>query len=196
MMMCAMLFAAVVISGRERHNFLGAGRCSEACHNGEATGNQYKLWQSSPHARAVRDLATEKAREIALKVSANDPASNRECLSCHTTGGGKHEITKDEGVGCEACHGPGSGYYSASDHVDYLDREGAYMKAIKKGMYPVLSIVDSHLKKREKLCLSCHNESRPCYPEDPGERVKQKITIQVIDKLVKGDVDLRHPLRR
>ncbi|HOW83817.1 MAG TPA: cytochrome c family protein [Spirochaetota bacterium] len=197
----ALTFATIIacagiLSGGGSHTYIGVETCAGSCHNNDAIGNQYRLWQMSPHARAMRDLVGEKGREIAAASSIKEPDKDPACLQCHTTGGGKNAKTRDESVGCEACHGPGSDYHETSVHVDYIDRESAYMKAIKKGMYPILGIVDSHLKKREKLCLSCHSESRPCYPADSAERIRQKITIQVIDKMVKGDVDLRHPLRR
>ena len=99
-----------------------------------------------------------------------------------------------EGVGCEACHGPGSVYYIASNHVDYSSRENGYRRGIKNGMYPILGI--GSLKTRERLCLSCHKKERPCYPENPVNNYEYKIPIQTIDSLWKGDVNFRHPLRR
>jgi len=99
-----------------------------------------------------------------------------------------------EGVGCEACHGPGSEYHTASNHVDYSSRENGYRRALKTGMYPVLGI-DS-LKTREKMCLSCHKNSRPCFPEGQVRIFEFAIPIQTVDSLKKGDINFRHPLLR
>ena len=118
-----------------------------------------------------------------------------ECLKCHTTGGGKSIITKSEGVGCESCHGPGSKYSILSNHVDFNYRLNGYVKAKKNGMYPILSM-ELNLKNREKLCLYCHRKERLCWPSDVNEIQKQKISIQVIDKLRKGDKNFSHRLRR
>ena len=96
-------------------------------------------------------------------------------------------------MGCEACHGPGSGYYRANVHVDYESRENGYRRAVKAGMYPIRGI--RALKLREKLCRSCHTRKRTCFPEN-GNVYQYMIPLQTVDNLQKGDVDFRHPLRR
>jgi hypothetical protein len=78
--------------------------------------------------------------------------------------------------------------------VDYASRENGYRKAVKLGMYPILGI--TALKYREKLCLSCHTDKRPCYDKYTREPYKYKIPIQTVDSLMKGDVNFSHPLRR
>ena len=180
----------------KQFQYLGVKKCTQQCHRSNAIGNQFGAWQSSPHARAYAILKEAKAVQIAKKMSIPEASSSARCLTCHTTAKGTIDRIKEDGVGCEACHGPGSSYHSASNHVDYIDRKGAYVRAIKHGMYPVLGLVDSHLKKREKLCRSCHNNGRPCYPTDNGNKYRVMLSIQAIDQMVKGDVDLRHPLRR
>ena len=109
------------------------------------------------------------------------------------TGKGSSSVTAKEGVGCEACHGPGSGYYRANVHVDYTSRENGYRRALNAGMYPIRGI--KSLKFRERLCLSCHDKKRPCFPEN-GNPWDYLIPIQTVDSLEKGDVNFRHPLRR
>ena len=173
--------------------YTGSAACGE-CHGQEAIGNQNKIWRSSPHARAFRTLKSEKALKISENREIKDPANDSNCLKCHSTGGGKTQELKEEGVGCEACHGPGSIYSEMSIHVNYTNRESAYNKSIKYGMYPILGI--KHLKKREKLCLHCHNSDRPCFPTDKQEIQRQLHPIQVIDTLRKRDVDFSHRLRR
>ena len=64
----------------------------------------------------------------------------------------------DEGVSCESCHGPGSGYKS---NAVMKDRE----KSIAKG----LIIQD------EKLCKTCHNEESPHYKGFNYEEYLKKI---------------------
>lgn len=77
--------------------------------------------------------------------------------------------------------------------MDYENRENGYRRAVKAGMYPIRGI--RALKLREKLCLSCHVKTRPCFPEN-GDPYKYMIPIQAVDSLQKGDVNFRHPLRR
>ena len=180
-----------------RYNYIGVRKCA-VCHGEDAIGNQYKLWQASPHAKAVRMLHSERAREIAKKISIKEPHNSNKCLKCHTTGKGKVDSLRSEGVGCEACHGPGSGYQSAGNHVNYSDptRLKGYQKAISRGMYPILSITGTHLKNRERLCKSCHQDKRPCFVAEKKNNLMKKMTIQVVDKLKRGDVIFKHPLRR
>lgn len=173
--------------------FIGSQSCKE-CHGEDAIGNQYKIWASSPHARAYTLLTGEKGAEIAKKLKITSPEKKTECLRCHSTGKGAVSSIVKEGVGCEACHGPGSEYRTASNHVNYESRENGYRRAIKMGMYPILGI--ESLKTREKLCLSCHRQDRPCFPENRINNYKYIIPIQTIDSLRKGDVNFRHPLLR
>ena len=75
------------------------------------------------------------------------------------------------------------------------------MTARKNGMTNILG--DKNIKRREKMCLGCHNDKRPCYPTDVQEIYRQSISLQVITQMRKGSVqqkdrdsavDLRHRL--
>ena len=196
LLLASLLLVKFPLSGFEESNsftVVGYKVCKE-CHDNDTIGNQYKIWASSPHAKAYKLLLGEKAAQIAEKTKIKSPEKNYECLKCHATGKGLVESVKTEGVGCEACHGPGSEYYKASNHVDYSSRENGYRRAIKNGMYPILGI--ESLKTRERLCLSCHRKERPCYPEGLINHYDYMIPIQTIDSLWKGDVNFRHPLLR
>ena len=193
----SIFLAGFPVSGLEDKDlsfaYIGSNACKE-CHGEDAIGNQFKIWSLSPHAKAYNLLLGEKAAEISKKAKINFPEKDYGCLKCHTTGKGAGSSIIKEGVGCEACHGPGSEYYTASNHVDYTSRENGYRRAVKLGMYPILGI--ESLKTREKLCLSCHRPERPCFPENKRNTYEFKIPIQTIDSLRKGDVNFRHPLRR
>jgi hypothetical protein len=173
--------------------FVGHKVCKE-CHGIDKIGNQYKIWVSSPHANAYKELLTANAAEIAAKNRITSPEEDSQCLKCHATGKGAVEEIVEEGVGCESCHGPGSEYQYASNHVNYVDRESGYATALKNGMYPIRG--EASLKIREKLCLTCHKKDRPCYPEDIQDHYKYQIPIQVVDSLKKGNINFRHTLRR
>ena len=182
-------------SERDTKNFtfVGSKVCGE-CHGLDEIGNQYKIWASSPHANAYKKLLTAKAIEIAKKNKITSPEKDYQCLKCHATGKGTLREIIEEGVGCESCHGPGSEYHHASNHVNYSNRASGYATGIKNGMYPILGI--ESLKIREKLCLSCHKKARPCYPENTRDHYKFQIPIQVVDSLKKGGVNFKHPLRK
>ncbi len=183
--------ATFLLSENRRHGYVGNAVCA-TCHAAESIGNQHNQWLRSPHAKAVLILGTDAARSIARAHGIEKPEGDRRCLACHTTGGGAEPKTIEEGVGCEACHGPGEAYHEYANHVDTVNRRGGYETALKNGMYPVLGI--SSIKKREKLCLRCHNSRRPCFPSESDEIYRQSISLQTIAEMKKGDLDLGHRL--
>jgi hypothetical protein len=185
------IFDADSMSGKKKHTYVGSSACGK-CHAAESIGNQYDLWLQSPHAKAIKILKSEPSHTLAKKLSINEPSEDLQCLKCHATGGGKDKKTNKEGVGCEACHGPGSDYYEFIGHVDTVNRQSAYETALKNGMYPTLGI--KNIKKREKLCMRCHRNQRPCFPESPQEVYRQSISLQVITDMKKGDLNLVHQL--
>jgi hypothetical protein len=82
--------------------WVGAEACT-SCH--EAV---HDAWQQGPHAGAMRTLEEGEAQD--------DPA----CVRCHATrtrGGPPStdlaDYRREEGVGCEACHGPGGAHVAA-----------------------------------------------------------------------------------
>jgi len=168
--------------------FIGIETCKK-CHEADGVGNQYGVWKSNPHARAFQILSGEKAKSVGTKQGVEDPSSNRACLKCHTTGGGKIEALRTEGVGCEACHGPGSLYHEFSNHASFINREQAYRRAVSLGMYPILGI--DGIRAREKLCRHCHTEERPCRPDDAAERRRRQLPLSLI-----ADFVFKHPVRR
>jgi hypothetical protein len=169
-------------------SFIGIKACAK-CHEAEGIGDQVKVWASSPHAKSFQLLQTERALAIGKKSGVDAPPESLACLKCHTTGGGRTEATRSEGVGCEACHGPGSLYNEFSNHASFENRENAYMRAVSLGMYPILGI--KGIKAREKLCRYCHNEERPCLPDSPEEKKRQKLPLSLI-----ADFVFKHPVRR
>jgi len=119
----------------QEYDYIGAAKC-KMCHNKPATGAQYKIWADGPHAKAMESLSAEEAK---------DP----KCIKCHATAGSVDPdyiigLKMSEGVSCEACHGPGSGYKTKSV---MQSRE----KSMAKGL--ILPI--------EKVCLECHNDESP-----------------------------------
>ncbi|MFC2114347.1 multiheme c-type cytochrome [Bacteroidota bacterium] len=121
----------------QTYTYIGAAKC-KMCHNKTTTGQQYKKWSEGPHANAMSSLKEAEKK-------------NPKCLKCHSTAASVDKslvgtMTVEEGVTCEACHGPGSAYKSASV---MRDRKAA----VAKGMI----IPD------EKLCKKCHNSESPTF---------------------------------
>lgn len=135
--------------------YVGSAKC-KTCHSSAKSGGQYKLWEASSHAKAFAVLQTEEANKIATEKGLKVPAAEApECLACHTTGHGaaaevRGAVTNEEGVGCEACHGPGSEYYKMTA------MKKAYAGEIE-GASVGLMTVD------EASCKTCHNEKSPTF---------------------------------
>jgi hypothetical protein len=148
-----------------QNKFVGSKLCM-ACHKGGKGGTAYTVWEKSAHATAFKTLEGEKAKKIAkAKGLKTAPAVSDACLKCHVTGGGKAKnldasFRKTEGVGCEACHGAGSGY-------KMLHAKGEEAKSKAAGM-----IIP---EKNDKGCVTCHNAESPTHREFKFKEMWAKI---------------------
>jgi Cytochrome c554 and c-prime len=140
-------------------DYVGAKSC-KGCHNAAKGGKVYAEWEKSSHAKAFETLKTAEADKIATEKGYKTKAAETDfCLSCHVTGmleeGASFDkkFNKDEGVGCEACHGAG-GKYKMKHAKGIEEADGT-----KLGMqFP--KIADGSA---EKQCKMCHNEKSPTY---------------------------------
>ncbi len=141
-------FAAVSFSAVSAQSYTGMKVCG-ACHKGEKNHKVLEKWQSTKHATAFETLKSEESKKIAKKMGIDDPTTADACLKCHVTNGGKGKGVKmEDGVSCEACHGPGSDYKSKAVMEDRAT-------AVKKGL--ILGSNDA------SLCKKCHNPESPTY---------------------------------
>ena len=152
----ALLLLAVLGAAQEKkieHQYAGVAKC-KTCHKSEAKGAQYTKWTESKHSKAYEVLASEEAIAIGKKLGVDNPQTSDQCLVCHVTAfsapaeAKAESFDQTEGVGCEACHGPGSDY-----------RKMKIMKDREASVAAGLIIPD------EKTCISCHNEKSPSYKE-------------------------------
>jgi hypothetical protein len=152
----AMLMASVAQA--EDYAYIGLKKCS-MCHKKDATGNQLAKWEESPHAKAFAVLSTEAGMAKAAKLGVEDPTTSDKCLSCHSTGHGVSaelggDVLKAEnGVSCEACHGPGGGYYKMGT-----------MKQITAGELDGATV--GLVVPDAETCAGCHKKDNP---EHTGE---------------------------
>lgn len=135
LIVCFLMFLGGSSLTAQEYDYIGAAKC-KTCHNKPATGAQYKQWAETKHAHAMESLSAEEAK---------DP----NCIKCHSTVGHVDPdyvigLKIEEGVSCETCHGPGSGYKS-----------NTVMKSREKSIEKGLIIPD------EQLCKTCHNEESP-----------------------------------
>jgi hypothetical protein len=107
--------------------YVGSKVCV-ACHTGADRGRQDVLWMRSRHAHAYWRLGSDWAVFLArLRPHYQDldsPMDDQRCLLCHATGAQDPEalfessFRPQEGVSCEACHGPGSNYATLEAMTD------------------------------------------------------------------------------
>jgi len=152
---------AVLVSADEdakpKYDYIGVAKC-KTCHKKESTGDQFGKWSAGPHAKAFEVLASEKAVAKAKELGLGDPQKEPKCLGCHVTafpvmGDLENQtITMEEGVSCESCHGPGSGYKSLKT-----------MKALTAGEIEPASV--GLVLPDEKTCVGCHNPENPFHKE-------------------------------
>lgn len=112
--------AQKVVDTSQGHAYVGTGACL-ACHREGPGGGPAGHWVASRHSRAFHTLTTDQAKLLATSreeySDIEDPSREYRCLMCHLTAA-QNPLAQwrvgaramDEGVGCEACHGPGSTY--------------------------------------------------------------------------------------
>ncbi len=170
-----MALAGIGHAGKKEFKYVGVKAC-KSCHSSKSRGNQYGIWLKVPHHNAYKVLATEKAKETAKKMGVTgDPQKSPKCLKCHTTAYGvdKKYIAStfkiEDGVQCEACHGPGSAY-----------KRYSVMKKLYQGK---LNPADYGLViPTEKTCKRCHNEECANYKTFNFEEFYKKIAHPVPKK--------------
>jgi YVTN family beta-propeller protein len=131
---------------RARPPFYMGARACIPCHGGEKGCDQYSLWRLSEHAKAHAVLSLPESFEIA-EISGVDvePRQSPICLGCHATAATAEPwqfdptFRAEDGVQCEACHGP------ASNHVQAMQSG----KPSTAAMLPLPTLDD---------CLVCHRQ--------------------------------------
>jgi hypothetical protein len=145
---------------QSQKQWLGAGSCSSVgCHNANGLkgepGSEYTTWVlHDRHARAYDVLLTAQSVNIVNKLRRDDGKAAHElalCLNCHVhkdydKANHHPRFAREDGVGCESCHGPAGGWIS--DHYK-LGLTGQQKTAM--GMWDTRSLVG-----RISTCTPCH----------------------------------------
>ncbi|MGK2910916.1 MAG: multiheme c-type cytochrome [Sphingobium sp.] len=155
--------------------FVGVASCAgTTCHGRmEADGkivrqDELMRWQEpstqgGAHSRAFAVLSGTRGKQIAATLGIGDPTAAGECLGCHATpasGERGPRFHTQDGVGCEACHGPASGWIASHYAVG-----ASHASNVARGMIPLDRPVA-----RASVCLDCHFGS-----DKPGQFVTHRI---------------------
>jgi hypothetical protein len=167
--MICFLFSLGLQNAPKVAQYVGSQKC-KLCHKNKERGDQYDIWENSPHARAFSVLATAEALETAKKIGLEgNPQQSAACLQCHVTAYEESAAVKDttlsqeEGIGCEACHGPGSLYKTFT-----------IMKALAAGKQDAKEV--SFSLGDDQTCLKCHNTASPTYKPFQFEQFFKRIS--------------------
>ena len=175
---CSMLLAQ-----QAEFSYMGVNNC-KMCHKKAEKGSQFGIWSERNHARAFETLKGEEALKMAKEQGLETaPHEAGECLVCHTTGWGKaggyevlsadfiadpenaRAVKKNDSkasVGCESCHGPGSGYKSKKT------MEGIFSGVIDPATVGLIA-------PDKNVCITCHNEKSPNFKKFDFDAMAAKI---------------------
>jgi hypothetical protein len=142
-------------------SYVGVAVC-QRCHNKPSASfpqGQFGVWRNHFHSAAFESLGKSYALAFAQKRRVGNPQKDWRCVKCHVTAFGvpasrlAPTYREEDGVGCEACHGPAGNYLEP--HTDpNFDKEKLTAMGFR---------VFKDLDERDKLCRSCHNELSPTY---------------------------------
>jgi len=145
-------------------HYVGAASCATSgCHGStqplqasRILQNEYYTWLSNDrHAKAYNvlfdDRSTRIVRNMHLRKKANEESL---CLDCHSTNVAPRlvsgRIDREDGVQCEACHGPAGGW-----RAEHTQAGWTHQQSVARGMIDL-----GHVPTRGSLCLSCHMGDR------------------------------------
>ena len=144
---------------------LGVVNCANSLCHGSITKwkdspilqNEYVTWSRvDKHAtRAYQVLFEERSRRIAKNLGIKEaPHQARLCVDCHAhnppPGLRAERFKVEDGVSCEACHGPAEKWIEA-----HVAPDATHAKNLANGLYPTSDPVA-----QARLCLSCHFGNR------------------------------------
>lgn len=146
----------------ESRRYEGVATCAGSTCHGRNEGDgkvvrqdELRIWQepsskAGAHSRAFAVLATSRGQKIASALGLGKATAAPACLGCHATfpspakRGDAFQLA--DGVGCESCHGPSSGWLAGHYAVP-----ATHAGNIDNGLIPL-----ENPGKRASVCLDCH----------------------------------------
>jgi Cytochrome c554 and c-prime len=139
-------------------SYVGPGSCAAvACHGSiravagsRILQTEYSTWIAQDrHARATEVLSNPVSVRIGRILGIGAPNSAPKCLTCHALDvpeGRQARTFANEGVSCEACHGPASAWLGP-----HTTRGWTHAQSVQLGMHDTKDVVN-----RTERCLTCH----------------------------------------
>jgi hypothetical protein len=141
-------------------HYVGVASCtSSGCHGStvplNATPvlqNEFYTWLNNDrHATAWNVLFNATSARIAKNMRLKRPAHEEPlCLDCHTSNIPANliegAIDREDGIQCEICHGPASGW-----RAEHAEEGWTHEQSVARGMIDLRS-----LNARGSLCVQCH----------------------------------------
>ena len=154
--------------------YMGVASCGGTTCHGRSEGDgpvvrqdEIMLWQdpstaAGAHSRAHAVLRDPRSQVIAQRLGIGEASQAPMCLGCHATPPGPRgaRFQQNDGVGCESCHGPASGWLSSHYAVG-----GTHANNVSRGLIPL-----ENPRARAAICLDCHFGSA-----DEGQFVTHRI---------------------
>jgi len=150
---------ALVSASDGAGKYTGPGSCaSSSCHGSiqprienRVLQNEYSTWiVKDRHSRSYAALTSNIGERMAGILGLGKAESAPKCLACHALNVPPAERARtfdlSEGVSCESCHGPASGWLGP-----HTERDWAHEKSLSLGMFDT-----RNLARRTEKCLSCH----------------------------------------
>jgi hypothetical protein len=155
-----LVFPAALSAQNESSKYIGPGSCAAtSCHGSvkpvagsRILQNEYSTWIiKDKHSRAYQALTGEVGERMARILKLGTKAEEApKCLACHALNPSKEQRGRafeiSEGVSCENCHGPASGWLGP-----HTTRSWAHEKSVALGMHDTRDVVH-----RTEKCLECH----------------------------------------
>ena len=155
---------AALAPNKAEAKYFGAASCaSMACHNFNgpegSLRSEYSTWANEDkHSKAFTVLHSPRSHRMARNLRQKEDVLATEdalCLKCHATNDGKTanvgpRYVLEDGVSCEACHGPSDRYLTS--HYQYGFKE--MTPEAKEKDFGLRNTKD--LVKRAELCITCH----------------------------------------
>ncbi|HET9468638.1 MAG TPA: multiheme c-type cytochrome [Vicinamibacterales bacterium] len=139
-------------------SYTGPGSCAaSSCHGSvrpvagsRILQTEYTTWVvQDKHAQATEVLNNAVSLRMAKILGIGRPDTEQKCLTCHAVDAPAQQRARSytaEGVSCEACHGPASGWLGP-----HTTRGWTHAQSVAAGMYDTKDLV-----RRTEKCASCH----------------------------------------